>query len=72
MPTTKKRLNITLSPELERAIAALAKRDVLPQAQKATELLKIALEIEEDRVWDDIAQRRDRKAQFVSHENAWQ
>ncbi len=71
MPTSKKRLNITLSPELERAVAILAKRDALPQAQKATELLKIALEIEEDHVWDEIAGRREGRVRFLPHETAW-
>jgi len=72
MPTTKKRLNITLSPEMEAAIKRLAERDQLPQASKAVELLLTALEIEEDRIWDALARKRDtRRARFLPHKEAW-
>ncbi len=72
MPTLKKRLNITLSPEMEGAIKQLAKRDKVPQARKITELLLTALEIEEDSVWDELAEKRDvSNARFVSHKKAW-
>jgi hypothetical protein len=72
MPTTKKRLNITLSPVVEAAIKRLAERDQLPQASKVVELLLIAIEIEEDRVWDMLARQRDARGdKFLSHKNAW-
>ena len=72
MATTKKRLNVTLSPELERAVIELAKRDNVPQSAKAAELLRTALEIEEDEVWDALAQERDQpKAKWVSHDSTW-
>jgi len=73
MTTTKKRINITLSKTEERAIAELAKRDQVPEATKAGELLRLALEIEEDQVWDRLASKRDVKgASFVSHKKAWE
>ena len=72
MATTKKRINISVPRSVENAIAQLAKRDELPQATKAGELLRLALEIEEDQVFDTIASRRDtRGAKFVSHKKAW-
>ncbi len=72
MPTSKKRLNVTLSPEMEGVIKKLAKRDKVPQARKITELLLIALEVEEDSAWDELAEKRDTSnAQFVSHKKAW-
>jgi len=72
MPTTKKRVIISISKPVERALELLAKRDQIPQATKAAHLLEVALEIEEDRVWDQIAARRDTKdARFVSHKKAW-
>ena len=72
MATNKKRVNITLSPELERAISRVALRDKVPQATKAAELLRLALEIEEDEVWDALASSRDaRGARYVSHQKAW-
>lgn len=72
MPTTKTRINITVSPDVEDAISRLAKRDRVPQATKAGELLRLAIELEEDLILGEIAARRDTKdAKFVSHEKAW-
>ena len=72
MATTKKRINITLSPELERALTAISKRDKMPEATKAALLIESALLIEEDSVWEALALARDTKnAKFVSHEEAW-
>lgn len=73
MPTTKKRITITLSDEMDFALIKLAKRDAMPAATKATELIKQALEIEEDYCLDKIASRRAHKknAKFYSHEEAW-
>jgi len=72
MLTTKKRLNISLSPDMETVIKRLAERDKVPQASKAAELLLIALEIEEDVAWDKLAQNRDKRGvKFLSHKTAW-
>lgn len=72
MPTTKTRLNITLSPEMETVIKKLAQRDKISRAGKVIELLMAALEIEEDRIWDSVACKRDaRGAKFFSHKKAW-
>jgi hypothetical protein len=72
MPTTKTRLNITLAPEMEIAIKQLAQRDRISRAGKITELLRAALEIEEDRVWDELARKRDtRGARLFTHKKAW-
>ncbi len=72
MPTLKKRLNMSLPQEIEEALSVLAKRDAMPQATKALHLIELALEIEEDDVWNAIAERRDTKsAKFLSHDEAW-
>ena len=72
MATTKKRINISLSRSVEKAIAKLAKRDKLPEATKAGELLRLALEIEEDYVFDALTQERDVKGvRWITHENVW-
>lgn len=72
MPTTKKRINITLSPEMEKAIVRIAKRDKVPEATKAAELIESALMMDEDRVWESMAVLRDtKKARFISHDDAW-
>ncbi len=72
MPTAKTRLNITLLPEMEIAVTKLAIRDKISKSSKAAELIRLALEIEEDRLWDQLAQKRDVKsAKFVSHKKTW-
>lgn len=72
MTTTKTRINVSLSTEVERALIAIAKRDQVPHATKAAELLRLALEIDEDRVFDVIASAREEgKVKFVSHKTAW-
>ncbi len=72
MPTDKKRINVTLSKPVDTVLTKVARRDGVPTATKAAELLSLALEIEEDVVWDKLATSRDkRKSKFVSHEEAW-
>ncbi len=72
MPATKKRINISMESGLEKMLSGIAKRDHVPQATKATELLRIAIEIEEDQAWANFAEKRDKKdARFVSHKKAW-
>jgi len=72
MATAKKRINISVSKEVEKMLSALSKRDQVPTASKAAELLRMAIEIEEDEVWNAIASKRDTKdAKFVSHKKAW-
>lgn len=73
MATSKRRLNISLTSDVDLAITELAKRDNVPQATKAFYLLKHAIEIEEDDVWNLIAEKRDKQpdAKFISHKKAW-
>ena len=72
MPTVKRRINITAPKELEDALFRLAERDNASVAGKATELLRRAVEIEEDAVWDSLAKKRDtKKAKFIPHSRAW-
>ena len=68
MTTLKKRINITLPKEVDKALSALAKRDQVPQATKALHLVETALELEEDYALSKIVEERDKKgAKFVSH-----
>lgn len=72
LTTNKTRLNISLPIGVRAALAKLAKRDQMPQATKAAKLLEVALELEEDQVWDTLAARRDTaKARYFSHSKAW-
>ena len=72
MPTIKKRINITFSEDMEMVLKKIAKRDEVPEATKASELLRLALEIEEDEAWETVATLRDEDGgQFYSHKKAW-
>lgn len=72
MPTTKPRINITVSDETKRILTRLAQRDNMPEATKAARLIELALELEEDIVLNQIAEKRDvKRARFVSHAKAW-
>ncbi len=72
MPTTKRRINISVPKEMDEALTHLARRDQMPQATKTLHLLQIALELEEDVILDAIASKRDvRGARFISHSRAW-
>jgi len=70
--TAKKRIPISVPSDIESILQQLSKRDAVPVATKARELLLKALEIEEDIALDTLAQRRDtKKATYLSHEQAW-
>lgn len=72
MPTTKQRINISVSDETKQALVKLAVRDRVPTATKAADLIAMALETEEDVAWNEIAQRRDSKSKrCISHKKAW-
>lgn len=72
MPTMKKRINISLPQGIDAALGALAERDAIPVATKAVHLIKLALEVDEDDVWNRLADSRNtRRARFVSHKKAW-
>ena len=73
MPTAKTRINVSLSDELNSALKKLALRDQVPTATKAERLLEIALEIEEDEVWDRIASKRQhsKNISYLTHNQAW-
>jgi hypothetical protein len=72
MATTKKRVNISLSSEMERALSRIAKRDCVPEATKAVELLRVAFEIEEDTVLDRLAGDRLKSLKrTLTHKEVW-
>lgn len=72
MPTTKNRTNVTLPDDINGALEFMSKRDNVSKSAKVVQLIKIAIEIDEDEVWNSLAEARDKKgAKFVSHEDAW-
>jgi hypothetical protein len=70
---TKKRIN--LSPEKKdfQFIEKIARRDNMPIAKKTMELLKLALSIEEDAYFSQLAEKRiQTPSQTLSSENFWE
>ena len=73
MTTINKRINITTDKNVRRALIYSAKRDGVTTAAKASELLRIALELEEDLVFAKVVNERlsEKNIKWVSHKNAW-
>jgi predicted DNA-binding protein len=71
MPTIKTRINITVPKELERVIAGLAKRDTVPVATKARQMLETALEFEEDISLARLVKQREQEGVFVPFATVW-
>jgi len=73
MATTKHRINISISKNTRDALQKLARRDEVPEATKAVHLLTLALEIEEDRFFEQLANERlKNKAHFIpDSDSAW-
>ena len=72
MPTLKHRINLSVPEELDKAINLLARRDDMPVASMTIDLLRRAIEIEEDEALLAVAQSREaKKVRFVSHARAW-
>jgi hypothetical protein len=70
--TTTKRLNISLSKEVEALVLTLAKRDRVPEATKVSELLLTSLALEEDKALSLLAESRLRiKGKKLSHTDVW-
>ncbi|MEK6654221.1 MAG: hypothetical protein AABY92_03600 [Thermodesulfobacteriota bacterium] len=61
-----------LPADVEAALKAAAKRDGVPVASKAADLLRLALELEEDLALGAIVEERERAhVKFISHEEFW-
>ena len=72
MPTLKQRINISIPSDIREALGKLAERDRMPEATKAARLIELALEIEEDSIWNSLAEKRDIKgAKYISHKKTW-
>ncbi|HMO78478.1 MAG TPA: hypothetical protein PKD95_04780 [Candidatus Paceibacterota bacterium] len=72
MATTKKRLNITLSPESEILISLLAKKDKVPAATKVRELVEHSLSLVEDEFLSQLGANRIKSNKSeLSHDAVW-
>ena len=71
MATTKTRINISVPKELEQVINLLAKRDAVPVATKARQLIESSLVLEENSLLAKLVKDREREGTFISHHEAW-
>lgn len=72
MATNKHRINLSVPRDIDQALQRLAVRRDLSVATTALDLIKQALELDEDTVLQRVASTRDRKgATYVSHRDAW-
>jgi len=73
MPTTKKRINLTTDRDTEAILEKIARRDGMPMATKAAELLHFALGIEEDLALASIVESRMamKVKRWIPHHLAW-
>lgn len=74
MPTNNPRVNVVLEKPLYRKIEQLAKRDGVSLSLKVRDLVKEALELEEDIALSLFAESRERsfeKASALKHTEAW-
>jgi len=72
MPTIKQRINITPDTDMEFSLRNAAKRDKMSISSKAVQLIRFALELEEDLYFGKIAEKRSKeKVTYISHERAW-
>lgn len=72
MPSNKTRINLTVPAVMERDLQRIARREDRSLATTALDLLRLALDIEEDGDLLQIAKQRDKKnIVFISHARAW-
>lgn len=61
-----------MDDQLNTVLTGLATRDAVPVATKVTDLLKVALELEEDTaLLGVVSDRRAKKAKFLPHHKVW-
>jgi len=74
MPTKNPRINVVFEEPLYHAVEHLAKRDGVSLSLKVRDLVKEALEIEEDIALTRFAEEREksfRKSRSLKHDEVW-
>ncbi|MEK6683171.1 MAG: toxin-antitoxin system, antitoxin component [Nitrospirota bacterium] len=74
MPTKNPRVNVVLEKPLFRTVEQLAKRDGLSLSLKVRDLIKEALEIEEDIAlaeWAETREKTFKKETALKHSEVW-
>lgn len=73
MPTLKQRINITVDKDTGWALKQLAKINQVPVATKAAQMLRDALELQEDLILAEMVEKRakDKNAKYIDHDTFW-
>ncbi len=74
MPTKNPRINIVLEKPLYLSVQHLAEKEGVSLSLKARDLIKEALELEEDRALSAFAEKRERsfgRAKALKHDEVW-
>ena len=71
--SAKKRIYVPVSDDVEKVLGRISTRDNKPVASAASDLLQMAIEIEEDSLWDKVAsERKAMNSRLYSHKEAWE
>lgn len=74
MPTQHPRLNVVLEKPLYHSVSRLAKKEGISLSLKARDLIREALELQEDLYWEKKAGARDRtfnSKKALTHKEVW-
>jgi len=72
MPTTKKRINLTVEDDLFESLNKIAKKEKTSVASISHLLLEKALELQEDFYFSKVGEERlAKKSKKLSHEEIW-
>ena len=72
MPTTKKRINITVDDDTYTELEQLSSREKRPLSRIGLDLIEQALELREDRHFSEVADRRlEADEERFSHDDVW-
>ena len=74
MPTKNPRIHVVLEKPLYQAVQSLARKEQISLSLKIRDLVREALETEEDLALAEIAQERDKnfkRVQALSHKQVW-
>jgi hypothetical protein len=74
MPARNPRIKVLLNEQVYKEVRFLAEKDGVSISNKASDLIKEALEIEEDLILADFASDREKSlddAPTLSHEDVW-
>jgi hypothetical protein len=74
MPTSNPRINVVLEKPIYKGVERLAKRDGVSLSLKVRDLVKEAMEIEEDIALANVAEKREKgftRGKALKHNEVW-